>query len=71
MELTEPLRGYTVEFDLTNTLRTACLEHAGAARFAYNFGLERKIAAYNAGLPVPSVMDLHREVNARKKTDFA
>jgi putative transposase len=71
MELTELLRGYTVELDLTKTQRTACLQHAGAARFAYNFGLARKIAAYRAALPVPSAIDLHRELNARKKTDLA
>src|SRR5262245_885783 len=69
-ELTEQIRGYTVELDLNNTQRTACLQHAGAARFAYNFGLFRKQAAYRAGERVPSAIDLHRELNARKKLDL-
>ena len=34
------------ELDLNNEQRTACLRHAGAARFAYNFGLRRKAEAY-------------------------
>jgi putative transposase len=41
-------RGYKVELDLNNKQRTACFRHAGAARFAYNWGLSRKIEAYKA-----------------------
>ncbi len=39
-------RGYKVELDLNNTQITACLKHAGCARFAYNWGLERKKQAF-------------------------
>ena len=35
-------RAFKTELDLNNQQRTACLRHAGAARFAYNWGLERK-----------------------------
>jgi putative transposase len=38
------LRAFKTELDLNNKQRTACLRHAGAARFAYNWGLERKKA---------------------------
>ncbi len=52
-------RGYKTELDLNNKQRTACLQHAGAARFAYNWALSRKIEAYKAGLKVPTAIDLH------------
>ena len=40
------------------------------ARFAYNFGLRRKAEAYQAGEKVPSAIDLHRELNRLKQTDY-
>ena len=63
-------RGFKTELDLNNKQRTACLRHAGAARFAYNFGLRRKAEAYQAGEKVPSAIDLHRELNRLKQTDY-
>ena len=63
-------RGFRTELDLNNKQRTACLRHAGAARFAYNFGLRRKAEAYQAGEKVPSAIDLHRELNRLKQTDY-
>jgi len=65
------LRAFKTELDLNNGQRTACARHAGAARFAYNFGLARKIEAYQAGQKVPTAIDLHRELNALKKTELA
>ncbi|WP_218032142.1 helix-turn-helix domain-containing protein [Dictyobacter kobayashii] len=35
------IRGYKTELDLNNTQKTACLKHAGAARWTYNWGLHR------------------------------
>lgn len=64
------IRGYKTELDLNDKQRTACMQHAGAARFAYNWGLERKKAAYAAGQPAPSAIALHRELNTRKKSEF-
>jgi len=43
------LRAYKTEPDLNNRQRTACAKHAGAARFAYNWGLARKKESYTAG----------------------
>ena len=63
-------RGFKTELDLNNKQRTACLRHAGAARFAYNFALRRKIEAFQAGEKVPSAIDLHRELNRLKQTDY-
>ena len=64
------IRGYKTELDPNNTQRTLLLKHAGVARFAYNWGLARKIATYKAGEKVPSAIDLHKELNALKPTQF-
>ncbi len=61
------MRAYKVELDLNNRQRTACLQHAGAARWAYNYGLRRKINAYKETGKSPSAIALHRELNALKK----
>ncbi|HJT58357.1 MAG TPA: RNA-guided endonuclease TnpB family protein [Ktedonobacteraceae bacterium] len=63
-------RGYKTELDLNKEQRTACLKHAGCTRFAYNWGLARAIAAYRATGKRPNAIQLHRELNAMKKTDF-
>lgn len=63
-------RGYKTELDLTNEQHTACLKHAGCARFAYNWGLARAIAAYRTTGKRPNAIQLHRELNALKQTDF-
>src|SRR5512142_2298569 len=63
-------RGYRVELDLNNEQITACKKHCGAARFAYNYGLSRKQEDYKAGKKTPYAADLHREINALKKTDL-
>ena len=63
-------RGYKTELDLNNEQRTACLKHAGASRFAYNWGLARSIAVYRETAKRPTAIDLHRELNALKKTDY-
>ena len=65
------LRAFKTELDLNNGQRTACARHAGAARYAYNWGLARKIEAYKAKQKVPSAIDLHRELNVLKKTELA
>jgi putative transposase len=65
------IRGYKTELDLNNKQRTACLQHAGAARFAYNWALSRKIEAYKKGEKVPITFDLHRELNKHKKTELS
>ena len=64
------LRAYRTELDLNDKQRTMCARHAGAERFAYNWGLERKLAAYKAGEKIPTAIDLHRELNRLKKTEL-
>jgi putative transposase len=63
-------RGYKVELDLSNTQKTACLKHAGAARWSYNWGLRRYEEERKAGHQTPSAISLHKELNALKQTDL-
>ena len=62
-------RAYKTELDLNDRQITACKQHAGAARWAYNWGLRVKQERYKATKRSPSAVDLHRELNALKKTD--
>jgi putative transposase len=63
-------RGYKTELDLTNEQRTACLQHAGTARFAYNWGLARRQAHYRATGKGLNAIALHKDLNALKQTEF-
>jgi putative transposase len=71
MPLLQVTRAYKAELDLNKVQVTACKRHAGAARYAYNWGLARKQEAYKATGKSPSASDLHRELNALKKTELA
>jgi putative transposase len=62
-------RAYKSELDLTDRQITACKQHAGAARWAYNWGLQVKQERYKAIKKSPTAIELHRELNALKKTD--
>ena len=64
------VRGYKTEVDLNNEQRTACLKHAGASRFAYNWGLTRSKEVYRATGSRPTAIELHRELNQLKQSDF-
>lgn len=66
----EVKRAFRYELDPNNEQRTACLKHAGAARWAFNFGLRRKKEAHAAGEKTPTSVDLHRELNALKQTEI-
>lgn len=56
-------RGYKTELDPTNVQRTLLLKNAGAARYAYNWGLQQKREALNAKTRVPNSIELHRRLN--------
>jgi len=72
--------GRKVEIQPTPFQRQALLQHAGNARWAFNWGLARKKEAWairkdslDAGVPtkdaprVPTAIDLHRELNKLKQ----
>lgn len=46
------------------------LKHCGAARFAYNWGLARRIEEYQKSGRVLTSIDLHRELNLLKRSRF-
>ena len=62
-------RAYKTELDLNNQQVTACRQHAGAARWAYNWGLALKQERYKASKRSPTAIELHRELNALKRTE--
>jgi putative transposase len=62
--------GYKTELALNNQQRRHCLKHAGTARFAYNWGLARRKAAYATNGETRSAIDLHKELNRLKKTEY-
>jgi putative transposase len=64
-------RAYKTELDLNNEQITACKKRAGAARWAYNWGLARKQNEYRRTGASPSAMDLHRQLNALKQTNVS
>ena len=72
----EVLTGYKTELKLNNKQRTVCKQHAGVARFAYNYGLvrkqeeaqKRKEAADPTSIRIPNAIDLHKEIVELKHT---
>ena len=61
------LRAYKTEIDPTCKQVKMLLQHAGCARFAYNWGLRKKIEAYKTTGKSPTAIELHRELNKLKK----
>ena len=67
----EIIRSYKTELKLNNKQTTYCTDHINAARFAWNWGLARRIEAYKEHGETLNAISLHRELNTLKKTDFA
>lgn len=63
-------RAYRYELDPNVQQRILLAKHAGAARFAYNWGLARRIALYDESKQSTNAIAQHKELNALKKTDF-
>jgi len=66
----EILKAYKTELDPNNVQRTALLKHAGASRFAYNWGLAQRKKEYEKTGKSSNAIEQHRQLNAIKKTDF-
>ncbi len=60
------VRGYKTELDPTSEQYVLFCQCAGAARFAYNYGLARKQECSKQGQEMPYAHDLQRELTARK-----
>jgi len=63
-------RAYKTELKPNEGQRALLVRHCGAARFAYNWGLARKVESYQLTGKAPSAIDLHRELNALKSLTF-
>jgi putative transposase len=63
-------RGFKTELDPTPEQYVLFCQCAGAARFAYNYGLARKREAYKAGQKTPTAIDLQKELTVRKREDL-
>ena len=63
-------RAYRYELDPNVQQRILLAKHAGAARFAYNWGLARRIALYDESKQSTNAIAQHKELNALKKTEF-
>jgi putative transposase len=60
---------FKVELDPTCKQIKLFKNHADAARFAYNWGLEKKIEAYKKDKSNPSAYELHKQLVVHKQTD--
>jgi len=63
------VKSFKTELDPNNRQRTAMLQHVGASRWAYNWGLRQIKVAADAGEKWPNAIDLHKRLNALKGTD--
>ena len=63
----EIFRAYKTELDLSAVQIEQCRQHAGCARFAYNWGLAKKIESYKTTGKNLSFVDLSRELTLLKK----
>lgn len=74
------LLGFKTKLDPNNEQRTKFAQHAGVARYTYNWGLDicheainERIIALEKGLPVPkfpTAIDLHKKLNAEVKPEL-
>lgn len=60
-------KAYKTELDLNNKQRTLLMKHAGCARKAWNWALAR----VKDKTSKPNAMQLHRELNEEKQSEFA
>jgi len=65
------VQAYRFALDLTPCQERACRSHAGAARFAWNWGLAKCKERYEAQGRWYSAAELHKAWNAQKKADPA
>ena len=64
------LTAYKTELDPNNVQITLFKQHAGAARFAFNWALAIKDKHFKERSKMPSAYELHRMLNKRKKEDI-
>lgn len=63
-------RGYKTQLAPNNRQATLFRQHCGASRFAYNWGLERRIQEYEESGKSSNAIEQHRQLNKLKKAEF-
>ncbi len=66
-------KAYRYELDPNRSQRTSLLQHAGVARFAYNWGLEQRITLFKNNIGAARFTDpmkQHKLLNSLKKTQL-
>ncbi len=63
-------QAFRYELDPNNVQRTHLARHVGAARFAYNWGLARRMELFRHGGSSTNAIELHRELNRLKATAY-
>jgi putative transposase len=63
------MKSIKVRLELNNEKRNLAAQHAGTARYAYNWGLERSQHAYQTTQKRPTAVDLHKDWVLYKKTE--
>ena len=63
-------QSYRYELKPNNKQKTLLAKHAGTARFAYNWGLARRIEEYKNTGKSSNAIEQHRQLNVLKKTEF-
>ncbi|MHA1615075.1 MAG: RNA-guided endonuclease InsQ/TnpB family protein [Candidatus Thorarchaeota archaeon] len=66
-------KAYRYELDPNNIQKSSLAQHAGVARFAYNWGLDQRIARYKNSQGNDRFTDAikqHKLLNSLKKTEF-
>lgn len=64
-------KAYKTEIKVNNKQNSLLLQHLGCARFAYNWALNIKKAAFDKKEKIPNAIELHRELNKLKKIDYS
>jgi putative transposase len=63
------MKSLKIRLEMNDKERTLAAQHAGTARYAYNWGLAKSQEAYQAGGKRPSAVDLHKSWVIHKKTE--
>jgi putative transposase len=63
------MKSIKVRLELNNEKRSLAAQHAGTARYAYNWGLEKSQKAYQTTAKRPTAVDLHKDWVIYKNTE--
>jgi|SRR5450756_854838 len=67
---TKVKKAYKTELKPGKTQKALLANHAGAARFAFNWGLAKRIEEYKKTGGSSNAIEQHRQLNSLKKTEY-